>query len=354
MESNPYINDILGQPAVLADALDQYDPRALAPLARALAAGTFDRILLTGMGASYYGAYPASLILSGSGLPVLWVDTAELLHYSPAAISARTLLCIISQSGRSAEALSLLELIRETPPGAVLAVVNDLSSPLAQAATYALPICAEPELTVSTRTFMNTLALSQLAALQLVGEDLAPGLAQLRAAVAAIAAYLEPWPAPLEHTGHLVGRPEHLFLLGRGPSLAAAFGGALVAQEAAKYPASALQSAEFRHGPLELCDPTLSALIFGGPPVTRALNLRLFEDLRARDAHALWLDPEDGATPEAPVVPEGLRLPMPAARGIGLPLAEIVPAQVLSVYLARLTGVEAGAFRHIGKVTLTE
>ena len=40
----------------------------------------------------------------------------------------------------------------------ILATVNDLKSPLADAAVYRMPIHAEPEKTVSTRTYVNTLA----------------------------------------------------------------------------------------------------------------------------------------------------------------------------------------------------
>jgi glucosamine 6-phosphate synthetase-like amidotransferase/phosphosugar isomerase protein len=45
---------------------------------------------------------------------------------------------------------------------------------------------------------------------------------------------------------------------------------------------------------------------------------------------------------------------MPDATGIGAPLAEILPIQLLTLHLANELGVEAGKFRHIGKVTLSE
>ena len=46
------------------------------------------------------------------------------------------------------------------------------------------------------------------------------------------------------------------------------------------------------------------------------------------------------------------RLPEIAGRE-ALPIAEILPLQLLSVALAGQTGVEPGAFRHIQKVTRT-
>lgn len=45
---------------------------------------------------------------------------------------------------------------------------------------------------------------------------------------------------------------------------------------------------------------------------------------------------------------------MPAGKGLGLPVAEMVPFQLLSLALAQQVGVEAGKFFHSGKVTLIE
>ena len=109
----------------------------LAALVQALNAGRFDRILLTGMGASYYGLYPAWLHLAAAGLPAIWVDTAELVHHAPALVTGRTLLWISSQSGRSAEIVALLRQSAANPPAGLIAMTNDLSSPLAQACTPA-------------------------------------------------------------------------------------------------------------------------------------------------------------------------------------------------------------------------
>ena len=44
-------------------------------------------------------------------------------------------------------------------------------APLAQAAACCIPMNAEPEATVSTRTYVNTLALGQLGAIALLGGD---------------------------------------------------------------------------------------------------------------------------------------------------------------------------------------
>ena len=66
------------------------------------------------MGASINAAYPAYMTLTQSGIPVIYLNSAELLHYFEGAIGKKTLLWINSQSGHSVEIVRLLEKIRKT------------------------------------------------------------------------------------------------------------------------------------------------------------------------------------------------------------------------------------------------
>ena len=361
-QNNLYISDILTQPQALLSALSRFDPQPLHPLAQALRGGDFDRLLLTGMGASLYGSYPAWLHLTRLGLPALWVDASELVHYAPALITPRTLVWVVSQSGRSAEIVALLELLRQSPPAALLATANDLDSPLARAAgtlnlfSALLPIDAAPEATVSTRTYLNTLALTQLAALYLCGESLAGHLDDLRETAQALADYLEKWDENLRHITRAVGLPQHLVLLGRGSSMASALTGALIQGEAAKMPALGLPAGEFRHGPLEMCGLDVTILLFAGPPETRQLNYELLQELGKCQVKAFWVappSPGEDAGGEGRIPPSQSLL-TPSWRGIGLPLAEILPMQLLTISLCRQRGVEPGEFYFIGKVTTKE
>lgn len=346
MTNVPYIEEILSQPEVLLRALPHFDSQALKTLKEKISRQEFDRIIITGMGASLFGGYPAWLLLAGHGLPVHWVDTAEIIHYAGALITPRSLLWVISQSGRSAEILLLLDRIQKARPACLLATVNDLDSLLAQAADLVLPIDAPVERTVSTRTYMNTLAITRLAALALAGEPLAAAVAELEQAGQAIAAYLDGWEKHVAILKETLGLPQHLVLLGRGPSMAAVMTGALILAEAAKLPALPIHAAEYRHGPHEMTRPGLTALVFAGTEITRQQNLRLLQDLLSYQASAFLVSPQpQGQLP---------RLWMPAASGIGLPLAEIVPIQLLTIACAEQAGLEPGKFFHTGKVVLSE
>ena len=261
-------------------------------------------------------------------------------------ITPKTLLWVVSQSGRSAELLHLLSPSALPQPKLLLALTNDLTSPLAHSADVALHIDAPVEQTVSTRTYLNTLAISQLAALHLAGLDLQPGVVELQQACENLGHYLQGWQEQLEQLSQNVGLPSSLVILGRGPSLATAHTGALVQAEAAKYPALALNAAEFCHGPLELIRPDLTVLVLAGPQDTQALNQRLAVEIAQLGGRVLWV----ASTPD----PELPFVQMPAARGLGLPVAEIAPFQLLSLALAKQSGIEAGMFFYSGKVTLQE
>lgn len=350
MTNNPYILDILSQPDSLKVALKNFDPSSLSQLAEAVQYGGFDRILLTGMGGSLYASYPAWLTLARVGFPAIWMDTAELIHHTRAIVSSETLLWLFSQSGKSAEIVSALDFERISEPAALLATVNDLESPLAKTVdefeglSANIPIHAVVEQTVSTRTYVNTLALGQLAALCLVGEDVESARNHLLQTANAMEEYLSNWEARVAMLRRQIGFPKRLVILGRGNSLASTYAGSLILGEASKYAAVPFQAGEFRHGPLELAGPELTALVFAGPPETRDLNMRVLKDLRGYNTNAFWIGADKTEW----------QIEIPDVPLIGMPLVEILPLQLLSIYLAREIGVEPGHFFRTGKITLSE
>lgn len=344
MSESPYVRDILSQPQALEKAVRAFDGGPLEELAAGLQAGKYDRIVLAGMGASLNSAYPAWLRLSSANIPALWVDAAELIHHARGLVSSRTLLWLISQSGRSVEVTTALDSTNLVKPAALVATVNDLRSPLAQAADYCIPIHAEPEPTVSTRTYLNSLALGQLAVEVLLGGDVEARRRDLLDTASAIKSYLADWDYLKQHLADLVGFPKHLVLIGRGPSMCSANSGALILGEAAKYLATPFEAGEFRHGPLEVASAELTALIFEGPAETRDLNAKLLRELREAGTRGFWV----GASRQE------WEIEIPAVPAVGLPLMEIVPIQALSVHLAETIGIRPGDFVRIGKVTLKE
>jgi glutamine---fructose-6-phosphate transaminase (isomerizing) len=342
---NPYISDILSQPTALRNAVDNFSPTLLLPIISRIHSGDFDRIVITGMGASYNAAYPMYLELSHLPIPVMLVNGAELVHYMDGLIGRRTLLWVNSQSGQSAELLHLLERIKPTPPACILACINDETSPLATAADIRLPIHAGPESTVSTKTYINTLAVNLLAARQATGQGIEASKKAMLTAANEMEVFLFNWQARVHELDSMLGDFETLLVLGRGASMGAVWNGALINKEAAKFSLEGMNAAEFRHGPLELAAPGFCALIFAGSSTTSTLNRNLAVDIIEHGGHVIWLD-----AVKDPTLPTFI---VPVVDSVGS-VTEVLPMQLLTIALASRRGVEPGIFRHIGKITTQE
>jgi glutamine---fructose-6-phosphate transaminase (isomerizing) len=335
-KSPRYVTDIRAQPEALQALLDRSPDEAAKRLLGRLP--ELDRVVMTGMGASLYAQYPAFLTLAAAGVPVWWIETSELLGKARGLLTARSLLWVTSQSGRSAEVVALLSERPSDRPG-VLGVTNDLTSPLAAAADAVIELCSGEEHTVGTRSYVNSLAAhleaTAIALARPVPRDLydMPGH---------LDAYLSRWDVHRKIWDSAV-RQSIIFSLGRGASLAAAMTGALIVKEAAKIAMEGMSASQFRHGPLEVADNRTCAILLPGTAASAPLIDRLAADLTAVGANAVQLLGWD--------LP-GDRPMLPAADSEEtLPIAEILPFQLLSVILAERQGLEPGAFRQIAKVT---
>ncbi len=347
MTSSPYIKDILNQPAAMRDALDHYPVGALREAAQRFSRGEFDRILVTGMGGSYAGSIPAVEMLAKTGTPVLWMETSELIHYQMEQISSRTLLWVISQSGFSVEIVRLLEMVKEKPPAYIIGVTNTIDSPVGRSCQAVLPLSAGPEYTVSTKTYLNTLTVMQLAALELTGQPLDSAFIEFRKAADAVETFLSTWEERVAALKTDLGRRMHrMLLIGRGRSRAAVVTGSLILKEAAKVIVEGMTTSFFRHGPLELADEKLTLLVLAGPEKTQAINHALADEAASYGAQVVWISTAQDAT-----LPTLL---LPSVSELALPVVEILPMQMMTIAFGELNGFQPGIFRHMGKITRTE
>lgn len=335
-ESLKYVTDIRAQPQALQALLDRSPGEAAQQLLGRLS--ELDRVIMTGMGASLYAQYPAFLALAAAGLPVWWIETSELLGEARGLLTARSLLWITSQSGRSAEVVALLS-ERASGRPAVLGVTNDLTSPLAEAADAVIELCSGEELTVGTRSYLNSLAAHLEATAIALGRPVPRDLYDMPRH---LDAYLGRWDEHMKRWDSVV-RQGTIFSLGRGTSLAAAMTGALIVKEAAKVAMEGMSASQFRHGPLEMADDRTCVILLPGTAASAPLIDRLAADLTAVGANAVQLLGWDlpGDRPWLPA----------AGSAETLPIAEIIPFQLLSVILAERQGLEPGAFRQISKIT---
>ena len=334
----PYLRDLLAQPQAIADTAAGL--RSLRPLpAAALAC---ERVVLTGMGSSLHAQYPLQLRLLRAGRTTLLVETAEFVHAQSALLDNRSLVVVVSQSGRSAETLQLLDRIAASDSRpCVIGVTNTPDSPLAARADVVVPLRAGTESSVSCKTYLATLVALECLGAALCDEDLDGIIREFAGGVSEVAAYLEKWRAHIAQLGEQFARLQHLFLLGRGISLAAAGTGALILKESTRFHAEGMSGPAFRHGPLEMVSPGLFAVVFAGAAGTAPLNERLVGDIRLAGGRAALVGAKSDLSP----------FQIPAASARLLPLLEILPVQMLSLALAAIAGREPGRFERATKVT---
>ena len=341
MGATSFVSEMREQPARLAALLDSDPARRVGPLD----VSGFRRVILSGMGASHYATYPAWLTLVQAGIPAWWIEASELVHNARELVEPDTLLWLTSQSGYSPEIQALLGGETADRPRTLVAMTNDPSSPVAAAADVVVEIHAGPEESVSTKSYLNSLVAALLLAHSLLGapdprDDVARSGDELDRFLG------NDWDANLDVASKAIGAPEQVVALARGAALHAAWTGALVLKEAVRFPAEGMSAGQFRHGPLELAGPHLTAIVVEGPASTAALNRGLAEELATAGSHALWIG---GSAPRGAVP-----LPSPVGYGIGARLGEIVPFQLAAVALAMQMGIEPGEFVHSSKVTLGE
>jgi glucosamine--fructose-6-phosphate aminotransferase (isomerizing) len=146
-----YLRDILNQPRALEETLAGLEvSQPLDQLAVRLQEGEFETVVLTGMGSSFHALHPLNLELIDRGFTAMMVETSELLHYQNRLFDPKTLIVAVSQSGRSAEVVRLLEM--NGGRSAVIAVTNTPASPLAKQADATILSRAGEEFSVSCKT----------------------------------------------------------------------------------------------------------------------------------------------------------------------------------------------------------
>lgn len=338
----PYLDDLLAQPQALRDTHAALrGAQVFAEIARSCTLERFARVVLTGMGGSLFALYPLAIELAAHGWTPVPLETSELIHAYHSLLTPSTLVVAVSQSGRSAETLRLLE---QSGGATVIAVTNFADSPLAARAKHVVLTVAGAEYSVSCKTYVSTLlALSVLGA-ALCSVDVATRLEQLAEAPAAAERYLSQWESHFEHFADLLRGTRDVFFVGRGASMAAVSAGALITKESAHFHAEGMSSAAFRHGPFEMLNAGILVAIFGGDAHAEPLNRGLLRDIQATSARAILFS-TDAQTPSCRV---------PSVSAAASPVVEILPPQMMTLALAFLAGREPGRFERATKITAVE
>ena len=287
-------------------------------------------------------AYLAYLVMSRTGQLVTSLPMSLLTLYRAPVASSGMLAITVSQSGRSVDLIEPMLMFRQAGAHTV-ALVNDATSPLAQAVDWCMPLHAGTEKSVAaTKSFICSLvAAARLCAHWPLGEhsDLMQALESLPQALEH--ACTQDWSGAVE----VLSRADHLMVIGRGPGLAIAQEAALKFKETCGIQAEAFSSAEVKHGPMALVATDYPMLVFAPRGPAQAGLIELAAEMRARGAHVILAAPPD-------VVQRQLTL-SPAPHPDLDPITAIQSFYLLVEAVSRARGLNPDTPRHLSKVTST-
>lgn len=234
--------------------------------------------------ASIYGKY---LFETELLLPTCSSAPSVISIYKAALKIDDVLVLGLSQSGQSPDILEVVRYAR-TRDALTLALVNDVHSPLAQAAEYVIPLHAGPELSVAaTKSFLLTLtALIQGVAIIKDDAALLTALAELPKLLDQVFQMdVAPYLSYFDDTSALV--------LGRGFGFSIAEELALKFKEVTQIHAEAFSSAEVLHGPFTLMQAKLPVLALAQNDACLPSLIDTLTKIRAADIEPLVICSEE-------------------------------------------------------------
>lgn len=340
-ELNPFERNIREQ----SDALRALRDAGTDPRLAAIVRRPWERVVLTGMGSSHFAGLPTWRALVEAGVPAWNIDAGQLLD-TPGLITPETLVIATSQSGASGEVVELIDRAAagRLQWGALVGIAAAEDSPLSNAADLFLPLLSGDEATVSTKSYLNSLAVHSRVAAAFGARDAAAVERQISEAADRIEPLLTLDTTLLARDALAHARPR-LATVGWGDHAATALYAALIIKEASKVAIEGFVGGEFRHGPYELAGPGLTAVLFGASaddtdgPLAQIAGDLLDSGAAVVLVGALELD---GAT----------TIQTPVGGSLAALASQSVVAESLAVAVARANGVDPGAFAYGSKVTV--
>jgi len=364
------LREIYEQPQALRRTLELYlSAHALKPEVAALLAGWAipeGEILIAASGSSRHSGLAAEILLED--LCGLAVDVEYASEYSCRGANGATEIrhpsvLVLSQSGETSDTLAALREARLRGQK-TLAITNAAASTMACEADVSMPLAAGIEKAIpATKSFTCQLAVLYLLALyegarlgRIDREQLAVYIDEIEALPAQIENQLDGWRNAMSDLAEKYKSANTFLFLGRGIHYAIAREGALKLKEASYVHAEGYPTGELKHGPNALVSDAVPLVVLA--TVDRDLDasvfryektLQLLRDMRAQGARVIAIansgDNEVGrlATDcvEVDALPEYL-----------LPIAEVIPLQLFSYFMALAHGVNVDRPRNLSKAVV--
>jgi glucosamine--fructose-6-phosphate aminotransferase (isomerizing) len=351
------LKEIFEQPKAISDTLLERFQGAHIEIAELSKIDLPDRILILACGTAYHAGLIGKYALETWAKIPVDVELASEFRYRQPALSPKTLVITISQSGETMDTLMAMRHAKSL--GAhVLSICNTHGSTIPRESDAVIYTHAGPEIAVaSTKALITQIVALHVLALSLAEKKnvmdesqrilLINELLELPNKVEQILETVEPLRAM---TRGFKDSTSVLFL-GRHVGFPAALEGALKLKELAYMHAEGFAGGELKHGPIALIDdgtPVIAIM----PPQRSDIREKMasnIQEVKARGARVIAI--VDSAT-DIPDVAHVIRIP--SSHELLQPILSIVPLQVFAYEMAVARGNDVDQPRNLAKSVTVE
>ena len=291
-------------------------------------------VLFLGSGSSLFVGMLGALALRRRGIRAFALAATE-ARFDNAAYGDACVVAL-SQSGRSTDLLAAIDLLA---PSLLIALTNDIASPLASRADIAIDCLAGPELAVPASKSVTSTAAIVLWAAALTGGKKNRTAASLETTAEDVRAWLDgPGVADVVEAARRLARRRAVAVVAAGYGVPIALELALKIKEASYVHAEGFAAGEFRHGSSAMLDAS-SAIIGIVDEVSRDIVHRPLAEAAEAEAARYVIGARTGDVPLlGPAVGEAFNT-----------LAWLVAGQYLALSLGRANFVESDLPRGLHK-----
>ncbi|HEY2469749.1 MAG TPA: SIS domain-containing protein [Terracidiphilus sp.] len=361
------LREIFEQPAAIRRTLDLYlDGQALkqaafAPIEKWL--NSRGEVLIAASGSSRHAGLAAEIIFED--LCGLAVDVEYSSEYScrPAVNPRQPSVLVISQSGETSDTLAALRFAKDGGQQ-TLAIANVDGSTMLREADAAMPLAAGKEVAIpATKSFTCQLTALYLLALYEGSRLGSFDDAQLKARIQELCSLpgiierqLDGWRVEMKAIAAKCSDAASFLYLGRGVHYAIAREGALKMKESSYVTAEGYPTGELKHGPNALVSEhvPLMALATVDLHVDDSVlryekTLQLLSDMKKQGARVIAIANMDDS--DVPSLATHCVFVEPVSEHL-LPIAEVIPLQLFSYFMALEHGVDVDRPRNLSKAVI--
>lgn len=257
-----FFEEIKTQPAMLSNMLKQYSKSKFKLIIKAAdKMKTAQKIIFCGMGTSFFAP---NCILSRLRKikEAFCLEAAEMAEDCTTLVKKGDVIILLSQSGESIEVLNILKKLK-TRKVFLISITNNPNSALATASDMILELYAGEELSITNKTFTNTLALLYLLEAAIEGAELNSLSVHLEESCFAMQDIITNKLDMIESIAQDFHSEKGMLFIGRkGISTTIANQSALIFMEGAAIYTRAFSTGAFRHGPIEICSDRHKLIVY--------------------------------------------------------------------------------------------